>query len=81
MIVVAVAVESEEAQVRELSKVLGVQVNVVMASPELVAPFGTLGSVPRMFVFDPQGKTVGIFYGATPDLHDKAGRLIEALTK
>ena len=81
VIVVAVAVESEEAQVREFSKALGVPLNFVMASPELVAPFGTLGSVPRMFVFDGQGKTVGIFYGATPDLHDKVGKLIESLVK
>jgi thiol-disulfide isomerase/thioredoxin len=81
VVVLAVAVESEEAQVRELTKSLGVPVNFVMGSPELVSPFGTLGSVPRMFVFDREGKTVGIFYGAPPDLHDKAGKLIDSLTR
>lgn len=81
VVVVAIAVESEEAQVRELTKTLGVPVSFVMSTPELVAPFGTLGSVPRMFIFDSQGKTAGIFYGAPPDLHDKAGKLIDSLTK
>lgn len=81
VVVVAIAVESEESQVRELAKTLSVPVNFVMASPEMILPFGTLGSVPRMFVFDGGGKTAGIFYGASPDLHDKAGKLIDSLTK
>jgi thiol-disulfide isomerase/thioredoxin len=81
VVVVAIAVESEESQVRELAKTLSVPVNFVMASPEMILPFGTLGSVPRMFVFDGEGKTAGIFYGASPDLHDKAGKLIDSLTK
>lgn len=80
VVVVAVAVESEEAQVREFAKSLNA-VNFVMGSPELIVPFGTLGSVPRMFVFDGEGKTAGIFYGASPDLHEKAAKLIDSLTK
>jgi thiol-disulfide isomerase/thioredoxin len=80
VVVLAIAVESEEAQVRERVKQLGgVPVNFVMGSPELIVPFGTLGSVPRMFVFDREGKTAGIFYGATPDLHTKVGGLINRL--
>lgn len=81
VVVVAVAIESEEAQVREFAKMLNAPVNFVMGSPELIAPFGTLGSVPRMFVFDGEGKTAGIFYGAPPDLHEKAAKLIDTLTK
>jgi thiol-disulfide isomerase/thioredoxin len=79
VVVLAIAVESEEDQVRERVKQLNVPVNFVMGSPELIVPFGTLGSVPRMFVFDGEGKTAGIFYGAAPDLHTKAGGLIERL--
>ena len=79
VVVIALAIESEEEQVRKFAKELGGTVNFAMASPEMVAPFGTMGSVPRMFVFDTQGKTAGIFYGATPDLHQKAGKLIESL--
>jgi thiol-disulfide isomerase/thioredoxin len=79
--VVAVAVESEEAAVRELTKPLGLPVSVVMGTEELAAPFGTLGSVPRTFVFDKTGKTAGVFYGAPSGLHEKVGGLIETLVK
>jgi thiol-disulfide isomerase/thioredoxin len=79
VVVLAVAVESEEPQVREFAKALNVPVNFVMGSSELIVPFGTLGSVPRMFVFDGQGKTAGIFYGAPPNLHEKVGKLIDTL--
>jgi thiol-disulfide isomerase/thioredoxin len=81
VVVVAVAVESEEMQVRDFAESLNAPVNFVMGSPELIVPFGTLGSVPRMFVFDREGKTAGIFYGAAPDLHEKAGKLIDSLVK
>jgi cytochrome c biogenesis protein CcmG/thiol:disulfide interchange protein DsbE len=81
VVVVAVAVESEETDVREMVKPLGTSVNFVLGTEELAAPFGTLGSVPRMFVFDPQGRTAAVFYGAPPDLHEKAGRLIGELVK
>jgi thiol-disulfide isomerase/thioredoxin len=75
--VMAIAVESEEKDVRELTKEL--PVNIVMGTESLVNPFGTLGSVPRMFVFDQKGKTAGVFYGAPADLHDRVGRLIDSL--
>ena len=79
VIVVAVAVESEEAQVREMVASLKLPLNFVLGTSALVEPFGTMGSVPRMFVFDPQGRTAGIFYGATPDLHEKVDHLLKSL--
>lgn len=79
--VLAVAVESKEEEVRELTRSLNQPLTVVMGSEELAAPFGTLGSVPRMFVFDRQGKTAAVFYGAPPDLHEKVNGLIDTLTK
>ncbi|HSB28722.1 MAG TPA: TlpA disulfide reductase family protein [Pyrinomonadaceae bacterium] len=81
LVVLAVAVESEETDVRKRVNQLDPSLSFVMASPEFVAPFGTVGSVPRIFVFDSTGKTAGIFYGATPDLHDKLGKLIDNLAK
>jgi thiol-disulfide isomerase/thioredoxin len=81
VVVVAVAVESKEADVRELAKPLGTSVNFVLGTEELAAPFGTLGSVPRMFVFDREGRTAAVLYGAPPDLHEKVERLVETLVK
>lgn len=77
LVVVAIALESEEKEVRELTK--DSPLSVVLGSEALVAPFGTLGSVPRMFLFDPTGKTAGVFYGAPADLHEKVGRLVASL--
>jgi thiol-disulfide isomerase/thioredoxin len=79
--VVAVAVESPEAEVRELTEGLKLRAHVLMGTDERVAPFGTVTGVPTMFVFDQRGKTAAVFYGAPPDLHEKAGRVLEGLLK
>lgn len=79
--VVAVAVESEEAQVRELTRSLGAGINVVMGSDKVVAPFGTVTAVPVMMVFDQTGKRSAVFYGAPADLHEKVGRALGPLLK
>jgi cytochrome c biogenesis protein CcmG, thiol:disulfide interchange protein DsbE len=79
--VVAVAVESSEREVREYAKTLDPSFHVVTGTDEVVAPFGSFGSVPRTFVFDRRGKTAGVFYGAPPDLHAKIEALIEKLAR
>ena len=79
--VVAVAVESEEAQVRELTRTLDAPIHVVMGTDEIVAPFGTVTGVPLMMVFDQTGKRAAVFYGAPADLHDKVGRALGPLLK
>jgi len=79
--VLAVAVESKEEDVRKLALSLKLPVSPVVGSGEEVAPFGDLTSVPTMFVFDRQGKTASIFYGASKDLHEKVGGLIDSLLK
>jgi hypothetical protein len=60
---------------------LALPVHVVMGDERMVAPFGDFSSVPTLFVFDRQGKTASVFYGAPRDLHQKVGRLIDSLVK
>ena len=79
--IVAIAVESEEPAVRKLMEAKNLPVNVVMGSEKLIAPFGDLNSVPTLFVFDRQGKTANVFFGAPEDLHQKVSSLIETLVK
>lgn len=79
--VVAVAVESEESQVRELTRPLEAPVHVVMGSDKVVAPFGTVTGVPLMMVFDQTGKRAAVFYGAPADLHERVGRALGTLLK
>jgi thiol-disulfide isomerase/thioredoxin len=77
--VVAVAVESPAPDVREFARTLDSSFHVVEGTEELVSPFGSLSTVPRMFVFDRRGRTASVFYGAPPDLHTKVEALIEKL--
>lgn len=79
--VLAVAVESDEKDVRQLIEPLGLPVHVVMGQKETVTPFGGFSTVPTMFVFDRKGKTAAVFYGAPKDLHRRVARLIDALVR
>lgn len=79
LIILAVAVESEEAAVRGLTKTLPVR--IALGSDETIAPFGTITSVPTMFIFDQQGKTASVFYGAPENLYTRAGRALGSLLK
>jgi thiol-disulfide isomerase/thioredoxin len=79
--VIAMALDSEEAEVRKLVESLNLPVHTTMGKEEVVASFGTVTSVPTMFVFDRQGKTASVFYGAPKDLHKRVGSLIETLVR
>lgn len=77
--VIAIAVESEEKEIRQLTQSLNLPFRVVTGTNDLVAPFGTITSVPTMFVFDQRGKTAATFYGAPQDLHERAGQVLDSL--
>ena len=79
--VLAVAVESSEEDVKKLIGPLALPVHVIMGETQTVVPFGDFSSVPTLFVFDRQGKTAKVFYGAPEGLHRKVGRLIDSLVK
>jgi len=77
--VIAVAVESPEADVRALRGAPADGVRWAIGTPELTAAFGDLVAVPAMFVFDRRGRTVTVFYGASPDLRAQAVALVDLL--
>ena len=52
-----------------------------MASPELALKFGDLAAVPTLFLFDAEGHTREIFYGAPPDLHERVERELAAASR
>ena len=79
--VITIALDSKAEEVQKLLQSLNVTIPVVMGKTEVAAPFGTVTSVPTMFVFDRQGKTASVFYGAPKDLHQKASAIIEGLLK
>lgn len=79
--VIAMALDSEEPEVRKLIESLKLPVQVTMGKEEVVSTFGTVTSIPTMFVFDREGKTASVFYGAPQDLHQRVTRLIDSLVR
>jgi thiol-disulfide isomerase/thioredoxin len=76
VVVVALAFESEDAAVRQMAAEYSPQVLWAMGNPETAQAFGDVVSVPTLFIFDKQGKTAAILYGAPPDLHETADKAI-----
>jgi cytochrome c biogenesis protein CcmG/thiol:disulfide interchange protein DsbE len=72
VVVLAIAVESEEADVRKLAADLGLPLRWAMGTPEVARAFGDVSAVPTLLVFDLQGRAAGAFYGAPPGLHAEA---------
>ena len=79
--VLALAVESQDADVRKMAGEFSRDVRWVIGTPEVAQAFGDVVSVPTLFVFDRGGKTASVFYGAPANLHQKAEQLIEFLLR
>jgi thiol-disulfide isomerase/thioredoxin len=77
--VLALAIESDEADVRKLAGDLKAPVHWAMRTPAVLRAFGDVSAVPTLFVFDERGKAAGAFYGSTPKIHHEADELLAAL--
>ena len=77
--VLAFAVESPEEDVRKLTAPMSGQLRWAMATPALAGAFGDVVAVPTMFVFDTTGKVAGQWYGAPPDRHEQAEKILDRL--
>ena len=77
--IVAIAVESPEADVRKLDTELGLPLVWTMGTPEVVRAFGDVSAVPTLLLFDAEGRAAGAFYGAPPGLHAEAEAKLAAL--
>ncbi|HYG65866.1 MAG TPA: TlpA disulfide reductase family protein, partial [Thermoanaerobaculia bacterium] len=77
--VVAMAVESDEADVRKLAGELNLPLVWTMGTPEVVRAFGDVSAVPTLLVFDRDGRTAATFYGAPPSLHSEAEAKLASL--
>lgn len=75
--VIAVAVDSKPEDVLRMVGELKPAYSVVMGTPEVIAGYGAVAAVPKLFVFDSTGRRAQVLYGAPPDLHDQ----IEAALK
>jgi thiol-disulfide isomerase/thioredoxin len=77
--ILALAVESPEDKIRSAASTLSPDLRVAIADAPTAEAFGNITSVPTMFLFDRSGKTARVFYGAPPDLHEQAGKVLHSL--
>jgi len=76
VVVLALAVESDEALVRRLASDLNVPLRWAIRSPAMLAAFGDVSVVPTLLVYDTRGRLAGAHYGAPPTLHQDADATI-----
>ena len=79
--VIAIAVDSPAADVQKMAGEIEARYNIVQGTPEIVAMFGEVAAVPKLFVFDSRMKRTQTFYGAPPDPHQKIEAAVEGLLK
>jgi cytochrome c biogenesis protein CcmG, thiol:disulfide interchange protein DsbE len=79
--ILALAVESPEQDIRSTAKSLNPDLLWAITDPATAQAFGDITSVPTLFLFDRSGKTAKVVYGAPPDLHQQAEKLLEDLMK
>jgi thiol-disulfide isomerase/thioredoxin len=77
--VIAVAIESEEADVRRLRDQNPLPIRWAMGTPDLVRAFGDVTSVPTLLLFDGEGKAAGSWYGAPPTLHAEVEAKLDSI--
>lgn len=76
--VLALAVESDSAGVRDVANALDLPITWAMAGPDLARAFGDLGAVPTLYLFDATGATAGVYFGAPPGLHEEVEAALAA---
>jgi thiol-disulfide isomerase/thioredoxin len=79
--VVAVAIESDEADVRKVASEYAAPIRWTLGSPELGRAFGDITAVPSLFLFDPSGQLAESFFGAPPWLHDAVEKAVTGLVE
>jgi len=72
LLIVAVAVQSRETDVRRLTAELKLPLVFTVGTPDLVRAFGDVSAVPTLLLFDRDGRAAATFYGAPPTLHAEA---------
>ena len=79
--ILALAVESPADQIRATAGSLSQDLRWAITDTATARAFGDITSVPTMFLFDRTGKTARVIYGAAPDLHEQAGKVLDELTR
>jgi thiol-disulfide isomerase/thioredoxin len=79
--ILAIAVQSEEPEVRKIVADLELPIVWTLGTPELGRAFGDVSAVPTLFLFGADGRTAAAYYGAPPTLHAEAEAALAALLR
>jgi thiol-disulfide isomerase/thioredoxin len=79
--VLAIAVDSKPEDVRAFAAAARPGYRIVIGTPDVLDAFGTVAAVPKLMVFDGDGRRAGVFYGAPPDLHQQIAQTVKRLTR
>ena len=77
--ILALAVESPETAVRSVAASLDPGLTWAIADEATAQAFGDITAVPTLFLFDRQGRSAGVSYGAPPDLHEQVEKTLDTL--
>jgi thiol-disulfide isomerase/thioredoxin len=69
--VLAIAVESDEADVRKLTASLNLPIRWAMGTPATGKAFGDVSALPLLHAYDSNGRKIGSWLGAPPALHSE----------
>jgi thiol-disulfide isomerase/thioredoxin len=67
----AIAVDSKLDDVKRMAGSFKPNYPIVIGTPEVIKAFGAVAAVPKLIVYDAQGRRSKVLYGAPPDLHQQ----------
>ena len=79
--VIAIAVDSTPDDVDKVIATLKPDYRIVMGTPEVIKAFGAVAAVPKLLIYDAQGKRAKVLYGAPPDLHKQIETAVASATR
>jgi len=77
--VLAFAVESPDEAIKKLTARMSRDIRWAVATPEVAGAFGDVVAVPTMYIFDANGKIAGQWFGAPPERHEQAEKILDKL--
>ena len=79
--VVAIAVDSAAEDVTTLVATMKPNYRIVMGTPDVIKAFGAVAAVPKLLIYDSNGRRAKVLYGAPPDLHEQIDAAVKQATR
>jgi cytochrome c biogenesis protein CcmG, thiol:disulfide interchange protein DsbE len=81
LVVLALAIESDEKDVRRVASEADSPLRWAMGTPQIARAFGDVSAMPTLLLFDGQGRRVASFFGAPPSLHGEVEAKLEPVLR